>query len=74
MPTGWKELEELGVEWQKRYLADEDSGSVTSWVIWNMLLNLLDSNFSFPNKDLLSNEIESGILVFKSCLMPISFV
>lgn len=74
MPTGWKELEELDVEWQKRYLADEDSGSVTSWVIWNMLLNLLDSNFSFPNKDLLSNEIESGILVFKSCLMPISFV
>lgn len=74
MSTGWKELEELGVEWQKRYLADEDSGSVTSWVIWNMLLNLLDSNFSFPNKDLLSNEIESGILVFKSCLMPISFV
>ena len=26
MPTGWKEeLEELGVEWQKRYLVDEGS-------------------------------------------------
>lgn len=29
MPTGWKEkLEDLGVEWQKRYLADEGSGDL----------------------------------------------